>query len=204
MRSGATLSSEVVAVIPYQEQVKVLEILRSTGPLDIQGRTGYWCRIQWNGTTGYVFGGFLELAPGLELLRELPTIWVQLADNEGELFIWANPEEPKLTEFIIDLDAEFHGRSYYSKDYKWDYPPAILFHVSMDVYVGGSIKKVQKDANKYIISIYSFDEDKYVNTWEISYFKTHVIIAVDKKGYKYHFVEKGFEYIYPQKTSIPE
>jgi hypothetical protein len=108
MRSDPTLSSNVLVVIPYQGKVEILEILKDTVPMEIQGRCGYWCKVKWGEYTGYVFGGFLELAPGAELLRELPKSWIRIQMISSEDYYIIEYPDNYTEKMIIKLDAEFN------------------------------------------------------------------------------------------------
>ncbi len=58
LRSSPSLDGVIVATIPYNAEVLVLD--ETGGEVTIKGRTGRWTRVTWNTTTGWVFGGFLK------------------------------------------------------------------------------------------------------------------------------------------------
>ncbi|MBN1798813.1 MAG: SH3 domain-containing protein [Spirochaetales bacterium] len=57
IRKGPGLNYEKIGLIPFAEKVMLLEETGNT--LTIQGATGKWSKIDWHGTIGWVFGGFL-------------------------------------------------------------------------------------------------------------------------------------------------
>lgn len=58
MRDKPDLDGEKLGVIPYNTKVKMLQI---TGDkMFIAGETGYWTEVDYNGSRGWVFGGFLS------------------------------------------------------------------------------------------------------------------------------------------------
>ncbi|MBN1798710.1 MAG: SH3 domain-containing protein [Spirochaetales bacterium] len=187
MRSEATLSSEVLAVIPYQEKVTVLKILNTSGSIEIQGKTAYWCKIRWSDYTGYVFGGFLELAPGLELLRELPSVWIELSkDKNGNFFIYQTGQG-FMEKMFFDTDAEFHDMNFVPIDHNRYEAPLIITDEYMTGPTGYKIRKVEKKNGKYIITTGSSAND--TKTWEISYYDPHIIVINDRN----YYVQQGFE-----------
>jgi hypothetical protein len=57
IRTGPGLNHEKIGLIPFAEKVVLLEETGTT--LTIQGATGKWSKVDWDGTIGWVFGGFL-------------------------------------------------------------------------------------------------------------------------------------------------
>lgn len=60
LRAAADQTGAVLDLVPYGTKVTILE----EGPaiVTIGGASGRWCRVQWNGKTGWVFGGLLKNA----------------------------------------------------------------------------------------------------------------------------------------------
>jgi hypothetical protein len=75
LRNGRDVSSVVLQLIPFGERVQVLET--TADEVTIDGVRGAWCRIDWNGKTGWAFGGFLaeqvEITP--EFVRSQITVF---------------------------------------------------------------------------------------------------------------------------------
>jgi hypothetical protein len=68
VRDSSGLQGKVLGAVPYSEKVDLLE---ETGAvLTIQGATGRWSKIRWKNLEGWVFGGFLDYALGLEHLAD--------------------------------------------------------------------------------------------------------------------------------------
>jgi hypothetical protein len=57
IRTGPGLNHEKIGLIPFADKVILLEETGTT--LAIQGATGKWSKVDWDGTIGWVFGGFL-------------------------------------------------------------------------------------------------------------------------------------------------
>jgi|GEM_PF-4292998 len=58
MREAPNEKAKKIVTIPYGEEVIFIE---ETGDeITVSGATGRWTRIEWNGKTGWVFGGFLS------------------------------------------------------------------------------------------------------------------------------------------------
>lgn len=58
MRSAPSLKAEKLGVIPYGEQVILLE--ERGAVVEIAGANGRWSRVRWRDREGWVFGGFLS------------------------------------------------------------------------------------------------------------------------------------------------
>lgn len=58
MRENPGTSSRSVAVIPDGTVIKLLQ--KDSKEETIAGKTSVWCKVEWNGQRGWVFGGFLE------------------------------------------------------------------------------------------------------------------------------------------------
>ena len=68
VRDSAGLEGNVLGAIPYGEMVHLLD---ETGAvLTIQGASGRWTKVRWEKLEGWVFGGFLDYALGLEHLDD--------------------------------------------------------------------------------------------------------------------------------------
>ena len=111
MRSSPSLSAEVVTLLPYGEQV---ELVQESGDYwSVQGQTGKWTQVYWKGHTGWVFGGFLVYAPGLELLEELPFEWVPVrraqsgyaSDGEVYCYFLFGPPYPGYPSWLAEVEA---------------------------------------------------------------------------------------------------
>jgi hypothetical protein len=57
----------VLQKIPYGSRVKTLQAKSSTNPETIEGIQGNWVKVDYNGTSGFVFDGFLSTLPAPEL-----------------------------------------------------------------------------------------------------------------------------------------
>ncbi|MBN1798555.1 MAG: SH3 domain-containing protein [Spirochaetales bacterium] len=57
MREAPNLGAKKIGLIPYGEQVLLIE--ETGAPVAISGITGRWSKINWKGKAGWVFGGFL-------------------------------------------------------------------------------------------------------------------------------------------------
>ena len=111
MRSGPSLSASVVTLLPYGAQVDLLE---ETGDYwEIQGQTGKWAKVWWRRHGGWVFNGFLVLAPGLEILRELPFEWIPVrktkdgyaAEDNVYCYFLLGPPYPGYPSWLAEVDA---------------------------------------------------------------------------------------------------
>lgn len=58
LRGDKKLDGAVIALMPYRDGVTLLE--ESGEPVRIMGASGKWCRVEWDGKTGWAFGGFLS------------------------------------------------------------------------------------------------------------------------------------------------
>ena len=58
MRRSANLASEVIMKIPHRSAVKVVE--RSERLQVLDGSTGYWIKIEYDGNVGWVWGNYLS------------------------------------------------------------------------------------------------------------------------------------------------
>jgi len=72
MRSGPDQKSDVLAVIPNGKTVIVIE--EKPEEMTIGNRKGKWCKVEYDGKTGWVFGGFLKESneSSISLLNTLP------------------------------------------------------------------------------------------------------------------------------------
>lgn len=60
-RAGDTTDSEIIALIPVNSLVKILEA--KEGAITIDNVTGSWTKVSWNKQEGWVFGGYLADKP---------------------------------------------------------------------------------------------------------------------------------------------
>jgi hypothetical protein len=58
MRQAPDSNSQKVTLIPYGEDVEVIE--EQAADVEISGISGRWTKVKWNGNTAWVFGGFLK------------------------------------------------------------------------------------------------------------------------------------------------
>ncbi|MBU44249.1 MAG: hypothetical protein CMN76_13595 [Spirochaetaceae bacterium] len=70
IRSEATTDSAKLGLIPYGSSLTVLEQTGDT--LTILGRQGRWSKVEFQGITGWVFGGFLSANAPPKLVQEDP------------------------------------------------------------------------------------------------------------------------------------
>ncbi|MBE7439618.1 MAG: SH3 domain-containing protein [Spirochaetales bacterium] len=61
MRASADAAGEIIVVIPTSSEVLVIE--ESGNDISIGGKKGKWTKVRFEGHSGWVFGGFLSLAP---------------------------------------------------------------------------------------------------------------------------------------------
>jgi hypothetical protein len=57
----------VLQKIPYGARIKTLQAKSTTNPETIEGIQGNWVKVEYNGTLGFVFDGFLSTLPAPEL-----------------------------------------------------------------------------------------------------------------------------------------
>jgi len=58
MRDNPSTSGKAIIVIPDGNTVKIIE--KGTTEQTIAGKTSIWYKVDWNGSRGWVFGGFLN------------------------------------------------------------------------------------------------------------------------------------------------
>lgn len=68
IRSEATVDSAQLGLIPYGSSLTVLEQTGDT--MTISGKQGRWSRIRYQGTEGWVFGGFLSANQPPKIVKE--------------------------------------------------------------------------------------------------------------------------------------
>lgn len=74
MRERPDVKGKVITSIPLLSKLELVE--EKDGRETIDGITGNWARITWNGKTGWVFNGYLENSPFLPLTPgNLPTLF---------------------------------------------------------------------------------------------------------------------------------
>jgi hypothetical protein len=56
LRDAPSMDGKILALVPFNAEVKALEETGDT--VAIQGASGKWTRVEWNGKRGWVFGGF--------------------------------------------------------------------------------------------------------------------------------------------------
>ena len=61
MRQSANLASEVITRIPHRTPVRIIE--KSTRLEVLEGATGYWMKVDYNGQEGWVWGNYLSDRP---------------------------------------------------------------------------------------------------------------------------------------------
>jgi hypothetical protein len=59
IRSEANSKAVILGTVPYNEKVIIIE--KNGGNETISGQAGNWIRIEYNGMTGWVWSGFIEL-----------------------------------------------------------------------------------------------------------------------------------------------
>lgn len=59
IRDSPSIDGEKLGSIPNGEEIEVLEITDDTDTID--GETGKWVRLEWDGVEGYVFGAYIDL-----------------------------------------------------------------------------------------------------------------------------------------------
>lgn len=97
IRSGPAQNAQKLGVIPEGTAVVVLE--EKDPEVTVAGRKGRWTRVNWNGTIGWVFGGFLDKTPGGKpgaLPSNFPRKWISLTKKGDRLVIhrWCFAETP--------------------------------------------------------------------------------------------------------------
>jgi len=58
LRGDKNISSAVIALMPYRDGATLIE--ESGEPVRLMGASGKWCRVEWDGKTGWAFSGFLS------------------------------------------------------------------------------------------------------------------------------------------------
>lgn len=101
LRKAPNPTSEKIVGIPFGSEVFCCNICESYPNETIEGRDGCWMKIYFKDFEGYVFGGFLEAVPKIDLM--CPSDWV---NN------WKNPVFEKSTEYfgIYEFDP-IRGKS---------------------------------------------------------------------------------------------
>lgn len=59
MRDKPDVSGNSIALIPDKTELEIIEFASET--VTIAGKEGTWVKVKWNGQTGWVFGGFLNI-----------------------------------------------------------------------------------------------------------------------------------------------
>lgn len=97
MRSGASLKSKTITVIPNKAKVKVLE--QKEEVLAISWTFGSWMKVQYKNDTGWVFGGFLVGPEEIEdnqsrapIYRGMPLNYIGVRSRKDALQI-INPKK---------------------------------------------------------------------------------------------------------------
>lgn len=78
MRLSPDLTGDVIAVIPYAEQVEILELPQKKDLMTSEYVSGEWLLVEYEGQTGYVFDGYLTNLP-------IPEYEFELNSNERYL-----------------------------------------------------------------------------------------------------------------------
>ena len=58
LRAEPNSSAKVINTIPYKSRVNIVD--KSEISETIQGRKANWCKVQYNGTTGWLWSGYLK------------------------------------------------------------------------------------------------------------------------------------------------
>jgi hypothetical protein len=74
LRATPASESLVLDIIDYGSEVKVLELDTSNAAFSVEWATGNWVKVEFEGTEGYLFNGFMSNLP-------LPEFYVELEPN---------------------------------------------------------------------------------------------------------------------------
>lgn len=115
MREEANTESKIVILIPNGSQVEELE--SSSETVEINGKSGRWTKVKFDGNEGWVFGAFLTDVAKFDLLPETfdpITINVNYGNgvNSGKIIL----EQGKIAHGKIN---EYHGCDYTIESGKW-------------------------------------------------------------------------------------
>jgi hypothetical protein len=82
----------VLKKIPYGSHIKTLQAKSSANPEMIEGIQGNWVKVDYNGTTGFLFDGFLSMLPAPEI-------------NGADLHLYAKKWMSPLSDY---LEIDYH------------------------------------------------------------------------------------------------
>ena len=71
LRAAPGLRAKIKGLIPHNSPVRVLQ--ERGRRVSIQGKKGRWTKVNWNGSTGWVFGGFLQPVGPPRLVIDSPS-----------------------------------------------------------------------------------------------------------------------------------
>jgi len=85
MRFTPNLEGERIATIPYNTPVIVID--EEDDIITISGKNGKWTKVTYNGTEGWVFGGFLSTSKLSEIITDRNYILNHLSTSGGKLHL---------------------------------------------------------------------------------------------------------------------
>lgn len=185
MRSVPDQKSDVLVVIPNGKTVQVIE--EKPEEMTIGSRTGKWCKVEYDGKTGWVFGGFLKESDdsSIALLDTLPI--------SGPLRSLNNDSG----KFVIAEYCDFNGYSeinIYCGEYEGspqcrDNNGKLECYCTVVKYSGRNKKELQHDSHKEIVKVIKKDNVyqlysalglEYELTWPV---KDKGVIYIGKEPY---------------------
>jgi hypothetical protein len=167
LRSAADINSDKIMTVPNKSVVKIVDIDKNLIIIDdIQNN---WYFINYNGTTGWLFGGYLSDNLPLDLPVIIGT-WINI-NHSGIQF-----------RFNSDYTYElFEVNGFYGGNWRLSNNMLTLEENYREGSDGGGLKMVEKDTEYYNISITIIDRDNITFNFDqveyISYnFKEEIVL----------------------------
>jgi uncharacterized protein YraI len=131
LRQAPGTNSAIISVIPFQTKGSILDV--NNDVMEIQGRRGFWLKVDYTGKQGWVFSGFvltgnskeeLKLEKGslktdpisLKLVEQPPANAQSI--NNGTAFFYTKPAPECYSSLAKNLGQLrlFHSKEFYSVD----------------------------------------------------------------------------------------
>lgn len=131
LRQSASTNSAIVSVVPFETKGPILDAKNDV--TEIQGRRGFWLKIDYNGKQGWVFSGFVLTGSSKEELKlekvslkadpialkaaEQPPTNAQSIKN-GNAFVYTKPAPECYTSLAKNLGQVrlAHNKTFYAAD----------------------------------------------------------------------------------------
>jgi hypothetical protein len=188
MRKDPDQKAEVLVVIPNGKSVQIIE--EKSEEMTIGSRTGKWCKVEFEGKTGWVFGGFLKQSDGgsIALLDNLPVSGrLKSLNNDSGKFVIAEYCDFDGYSEIDIICGEFEGSPQCR-----DNNGKTEYYCTVQRYSGRNKKELQFGGQKEIFKVVK---------------KDNVYQLYSKSGLEYELTwpvkEKGVMYINKEPYAVP-